>query len=96
MLIALHRTFSQYHPVHHADDAAGLTGILFGVRHHDYRGTVGIEFLQQGHHFVAIGGVEVTGRLVGQDDFGIGDDGTGYGDTLLLTATEQKVFGYSR
>ena len=58
------------------------------MSHHDYRGAVGIEFLQQGHHFVAVGRVEVTRRLVGQDDFRVGDDGAGNGHTLLLATAE--------
>ena len=47
------------------------------------------------HHFAAVGGVEVTSRLVGEDQLGIHHDGTGNGDALLLTAREllRKVMG---
>ena len=31
-------------------------------------------------------GVEVTGGLVGEDELGVGDDGAGDGDSLLLTS----------
>ncbi len=33
-------------------------------------------------------GIEVSGRLVGEDDFGLGDDGAGDSGALLLTAGE--------
>ena len=33
-------------------------------------------------------GVEIAGGFVGEDDFGVGDDGAGDGDALLLAAGE--------
>ena len=47
------------------------------------------------HHFETILGVEVTSRLVGEDELGIHHDGSGNGDALLLTAREllRKVMG---
>ena len=41
---------------------------------------------QKLHHFLAIGGVEIAGRLVGQDQLGPRHDGAGDGDALLLAA----------
>ena len=40
------------------------------------------------HHLGSHVGVQVTGRLVGKNNLRITDDGTGYGDTLALSAGE--------
>src|SRR3546814_3347695 len=45
-----------------------------------------IQGLEHLHHFLAMMGVEVAGRLVRQDQFRLGDERAGDGDTLLLTA----------
>jgi hypothetical protein len=47
-----------------------------------------VELLQQREHVAGAVGVEVTGRLVGEDDVGIGHDRTSDGDALLLAAGE--------
>ena len=43
---------------------------------------------QQFHDLDAAGGIEVAGRLIGQQHDGLGDDGAGDGDALLLAAGE--------
>ena len=43
-------------------------------------------FLRLVHHFHARFGFESSGRLIGKDDFGFGDEGTGDGYTLLLSS----------
>ena len=45
----------------------------------------GLEHL---HHFLAMLGVEVAGRLVGEDQLGVADQGAGDGDALLLAARQ--------
>ena len=47
-----------------------------------------MEVGEQVHHLAAVRGVEVTRRLVGKDELGVGDDGTGDGHTLLLTTAQ--------
>ena len=49
-----------------------------------------VQFVEQFHDFSSHLGVQVTGRLVGKDDVGIADDGTGDGDTLALAAGERR------
>jgi hypothetical protein len=53
--------------------------------HDDGRAFV-IEGLKNVHHLLAIGGIEVAGRFVREDQLGIADDGAGDGRALLLTA----------
>ena len=43
---------------------------------------------QQAHDLLAVGGVEIAGGLVGQDQLRGGDEGAGDGDALLLAAGE--------
>ena len=45
-----------------------------------------MQFLQDLHHFHGGLAVQGTGRLVGQDDLRLGDESTGDGNTLLLSA----------
>ena len=63
--------------------------------YHNDGGSFLVQFGQQIHHFGSVLRVEVTGRFVGQNQFGIRDYGTGDGYTLLLSAGELlgKVFG---
>lgn len=49
-----------------------------------------VQFVEQFHDFGSHLGVQVTGRLVGKDDVGVADDGTGDGDTLTLAARELR------
>ncbi|CAE7229328.1 bsn, partial [Symbiodinium necroappetens] len=47
-----------------------------------------VELDEEGHDGVGGNFVEVSGRLVGDEDGGVGDDGAGDGDALLLAAGE--------
>ncbi len=47
-----------------------------------------VEAFEEGEDFGGAGGVEVSGGFVGEDEVGIGDDGAGDGDALLLSAGE--------
>ena len=64
----------------------GETGIVLGVGHHDDSGTFPVQLGKQLHHFRAVFRVQVTGRLIGEDDLRIRNDGAGNGHTLLLTS----------
>ena len=69
------------------DNLIGLVGYTaFVGYHHDGHSLLLVQFLQQVHHFHARFGVEGSGRLIGKDDFGFGDEGTGDGYTLLLSS----------
>ena len=59
---------------------------MLGVRHHDDGGALGIELGKELHHFEAVLRVEVSRRLVGKNEFGLADNGTGDGHSLLLTS----------
>ena len=61
-------------------------GVVLAVGHHNNRSTLFIQFCQQIHHLSSVLGVQVTGRLIGEYQLGIGYDRTGYRHTLLLTA----------
>ena len=64
----------------------GIFGMFMAMRDHDDGGAGFVEFGQKLHHLFAIGGVEVAGRLVGQDQLGTRHHGAGDGDALLLAA----------
>ena len=75
--------------VQELDDAFGLQRLLFVMRHHHDGATVLlVQLLEQSEDVGTHLRVEVTCRLVGEDDFRIADDGAGDGDTLALTARE--------
>src|SRR5271168_805706 len=57
------------------------------VCNHQHSLVVGTdEFLDEGHDFIGGFAIEIAGGLVTEKESGIGDDGAGDGDTLLLTA----------
>ena len=73
--------------VDETDDAPGEGSHVGFVCHHDDRDAlVTVEAGQQVHDLPAGLGVEIAGRLVGQQDGGLGDDGARDGDALLLAA----------
>jgi hypothetical protein len=47
-----------------------------------------VQLLQHAHHFLAVLGVEVAGRFVGQDQLGLRDQRAGDRDALLLAARQ--------
>ena len=77
-----------YLTVEEVDRALGAGSVLLGVGYHHDGGSLGIQFLQQVHDLLAVLGVEVTGRLIGEDQLRTGHYGAGDGDALLLTAGE--------
>ena len=56
------------------------------VGYHDHGLTGFIQALENFHDVLARFGVEVTRRLVGQDQLRVGDQSTGASDSLLLAA----------
>ncbi len=69
--------------------AAGVSRHVFLMRHqHDGQPLFGVERLQQAHDLMALGAVEIAGRLVGEHDGGRGDKRTRDGDALLLAARQ--------
>src|SRR3569833_1017985 len=58
------------------------------MRNHDDRGPFAVEIREKLHHFLARRGVEVSGRLVGEDDLGPRFHGTSNRSALLMTTRE--------
>ena len=56
---------------------------------HDEGGAfLAVEFDEEVEDDATVGGVEIAGGLVGEEDGGLGHEGAGEGDALLLTAAE--------
>jgi len=73
--------------VDEADMALGVGGDIFIMGDkHDGDAALFIELAEQFHQITASRRIEIAGRLVGEDDGGIGDQGAGDGDALLLAA----------
>ena len=53
--------------------------------HHD-GGALVVQGAQKFHHFLAVHGIQVAGRLVGQDQRLVADNRPGHGHALLLAA----------
>ena len=75
-------------PVADVHLAAGRCGDLGVVGDEDDRAARPVELAEQLEDLAARGLVEVAGRLVGEDERGVGDEGAGDGDALLLAAGE--------
>ena len=72
--------------VKQVDRAARIIGVCRRMRHHDDSRALGVQRAQHLHDFLAVGGIEVTGRLVGQDQRLVADNGARDCDALLLAA----------
>jgi hypothetical protein len=62
------------HPVDH----------VLVVRGHHHSGAGAVNTLKERHDRFGVGGVEITGGLVGQQNHWSVDEGAGHGNTLLL------------
>src|SRR5205807_3138415 len=62
---------------------AGIMG-----HEHDRLVELAVQLGQQGEHRIGALRVEIAGRLVGDDEIGIGDDGAGNRHALLLAARQ--------
>ena len=58
--------------------------------HYDGAAILLVELVEQVHDLDTHLGVQVTGRLIGEDDVGVTYDRTGDGHTLALTAGELR------
>ena len=78
-----------YHAVLDVYHLVGLVGhaALMGYDH-DGHAVALVELLEQVHHLHAGLGVEGAGRFVGKYNLRFGDERTGYGHTLALTARQ--------
>src|SRR4051812_26864958 len=76
--------------VEEVDAAGGLPRILRIVRDHAYRGPGGIQLTQEVHDSIAVLRVEVSGRLVRQQDERVTRDGTRDRHSLLLAPRELR------
>ena len=74
--------------IEHVDDASSVGSESRVVSDHNNSIAGGVDIAELFHNDVGGARVEIAGRLVGEDDFGVGDEGTGDGNTLLLTAGE--------
>ena len=63
--------------VEQVDHPVGEARIVFGVCHHNNGSSFFVQFGQELHHFGSVFGVQVTGRLIGEDDFRIRNNGHG-------------------
>ena len=70
------------------DDAIGVLRVTRVVRHHADGGAAAMQFAQQFHHRFAVGRVEVSGRLVSEQDARLSANCAGHRHALLLTAGE--------
>ena len=78
--------FDRLFQVQHA--ARPLGGVRIVRHHHDRLLEFLVEPLQQRQHFAGRLGVEIAGRLVGQQQRRVGDDRAGDGDALFLPARQ--------
>lgn len=76
----------EYLSVPDKQDSPGPAGGLYGVGDHHDGVTDPVDVPKEPQKLIGRPGVQSAGRLVGQDELRLGDDGSGYGCTLLLSA----------
>src|SRR3954469_12834276 len=77
--------------VEETNRASGLLREAVVVRdHHDGRAVFFVQLFEDAHDLVAHGGIEIAGRLVGEHDARLSDDGARDGNALLLAAGELR------
>src|SRR4051794_37447279 len=74
--------------VEHVDDPAGEIRVGWRVSDHDDRRAFLVELAKHAHHLLAVSGVEIAGRLVGEDQLGFADQRPSHRDALLLPARQ--------
>src|SRR2546428_3371813 len=74
--------------VEQVDGAVGVTRVARVVRHHAEGGAAPVKLAQKLHDCLAALGIEVSGRLVRQQDERAAGDRAGHRDALLLAARE--------
>ena len=71
--------------INHMKDTSGVLSKGWVVGHHNNSITGLVNTMKFLHHGFRTFSIETTGRLVGKNDFRIGDQGASDGDALLLT-----------
>ena len=74
--------------INHMKDTSGVLSKGWVVGHHNNSITGLVNTMKFLHHGFRTFSIETTGRLVGKNDFRIGDQGASNGDALLLTTGE--------
>ncbi len=74
--------------IEHVDDAGGINCEIWVVGDHNNSIAFGVDGFELLHHDVGGTGIEIAGRLVGQDDFWVGNERASDGGALLLPARE--------
>jgi hypothetical protein len=77
--------------VREIQDAIAVGGIFLGMGNLNDGGAGIVESFEELHDLFALRGVQIAGGLIGKNEFGILDDGTGDTDQLLLPA--RKLIG---
>lgn len=68
---------------------SGISGdFFFMCHHHDGETILAVEFAEELHDLMRACRIQIAGWLVGEDDVGVGHQGTGNGDALLLAARQ--------
>ena len=80
------RLFFDDTAVEDVDAAVGVTRVARIVRHHADRRAGAVQLAEQIHDRFAAARVEVSGRLVRQQDGRLADESARHSDALLLTA----------
>src|SRR5918999_1406827 len=88
--IAVRRSLLDDSPVEQVDGAVGMALVPRIVGDHADRGAAAVQLAEQLHHGLTVHRVEVTRRLVSEQDKWIAGHGARDGDTLLLTAGELR------
>src|SRR5262245_6435395 len=70
----------------HADNALRMPRHIRLMRHHDDRLPALMQLIEEGEDFLAGSAIEISGRLIRQQNRWTGDESTGDGDALFLPA----------
>jgi len=76
------------HAVPHDDVALRVGSDVLLMRHHDDCNSALVELLENCHDLDARAAIEIPGRLICKQHFGVIDQRAGNGDALLLPARE--------
>src|SRR6266404_603578 len=80
------RSTSHHPAVTKLNDTVSVGRVFLRVRHLHDGCALGVEFLKQLHDLFTLTGVEITGGLIRQKQFGVRNDRAGNTDQLLLAA----------
>src|ERR1035438_6008229 len=84
--ITISHTLLHNPSVKEPDGTVGIPGITGIVGYHANGCAAAMQFAQQFHNSFAVGGIQVSSRLVRQQDGGVACQSSRHGDALLLTS----------